>query len=180
MVEGDGHIQTKIRELLEQLDAAEKRIKTLEIKNESLERKFGGYESLIEALKKQEDFAAQLKRDLAAQFKTYLETTIRVDSKQAAEAVAERHFKDYLEATANTAAAMMTAGRTVDEISKEFTRYVNVFGLLITNLVESGAITAKQGEELLSGNFEKKMMEIYEKNKRGFDKLFTKVARDKH
>ena len=146
----NGYIQSKQRELNEELKRVEEKTKILLQEIDTIDKKIVEYDALLLALKEQEKFQEQLKKDLLEDNKKTVNAWIQSDelSKTVIDTIISSTSK-FEKATNELTIASKNYREKVEELQKQHSEHILLFKMLTDKLVEKGILSKGELKKLV-------------------------------
>ena len=168
----DGYIQSKQRELNEELKRVEEKTKTLQQRIDTMDEKIVGYNALILALKKQENFQEQLKKDLMDDNIKTVETWIQSDElRQIVVDTITDSLSKFKKATNKLAEVSRNYRERVEDLQKDHSCHILLFKMLTDKLVKKGILSESELRKLLIQGLNLNKRDIKESRKYDIQEL---------
>jgi len=168
----DGYIQSKQRELNEELKRVEEKTKILLQEMDTVDKKIVKYDAVLSILKKQEKFQEQLKEDILKENKSTIKAYIPEMQSNLNKTLIKtvgRKFINFEEKAVNLTRASKNYAEKVKMLEKEHNEYVVLFTVLVGKLVDKNILDKGELKRLVCQalNLDKKAMrEIRKKHDR--------------
>lgn len=172
----EGYIQSKQRELNEQLKRVEEKEKILSTKIELLERKIGEYNELISKLNHYEKYQDDLKKQFTNEFNELFKEIID-DLKKKNEKLLNKYTKQFIKSFETMSKVMVEYENEVSSLKKNSTLYLVALTDVISMLVDKKIIEYNEGQKVLekSLDFMEKAKEQFDKHRKDIEKLLKKM-----
>lgn len=172
----EGYIQTKQRELNEKILSVEQRIKTLDLKMESINKTIDGYEDLIASLKAQNEFHNKLREENKKNLDAFIE-----EAKQVIMTLTTKVANEKLEIVVKKTEKF---NEFLNEIKKEYNalnhdilKQGSLFAMLLGALASRGVIERKDADDMMAEatKLSNISQDVWDKNQKKFMKLLEKM-----
>lgn len=182
----DGYLQSKQRELLEQLKDAEQKMGIIDKKLEHIDSIIEEYNLLIDNLKKFEDYKKNITKEVVEEFGQRFERFLELNKdffKKTVKDSLSCYKKSVDDLVSIMKKLLSDYEKEIDVIHNDMIRYTGGFSELVNILTEKKIISFEQGKKIMedalniSKDFKKELKKLSRREKGMIDQLFKTLEK---